>query len=191
MRLFPFQKIFARPGSPGGCPTLSFIFPRMDHEFLPPATPPLDVIRHALEEGGLRYEDAGDLLMMVVGLRHVEVQVFCSAESDDLVSILVRLPVRATKEYRAAAADFLHRLNWNSRRKFWELEMDDGEIRLAGYTDTLAGPLAPETFQRLLDAILTTADVAFPYLTAVLNGRMNAEFAADQTEAALASLSGD
>ncbi|MDX2079371.1 MAG: YbjN domain-containing protein [Terrimicrobiaceae bacterium] len=159
----------------------------MNNDPLPPASLPLEVIRQTLDDADIRYQDAGDLLMMVMALRHVEVQVFCSGEPDDLASIIVRLPVRATPDRIPAVAEFLHRLNWNARRKFWELDADSGEIRLSGYTDTISGPLTGDLFQRLLDAILTTADTSFPYLTSVMNGRMNPAFAADQTEAALGS----
>ena len=99
--------------------------------------------------------------------------------------MVVRLPVRAPRKFRAAAGEFLHRLNCDSRRKLWEIDYDDGEIRLSCFTDTLVGPMTENLFRALLNSQVEAADAAFPYLTSVLSGRMSPEFAADQTQAAV------
>lgn len=104
---------------------------------------------------------------------------------DDLAKVIVRLPVRAAKKFRAAAGEFLHRLNCDSRRKLWEIDYDDGEIRLSCFTDTLVGAFTDRLFRALLNSLVEAADAAFPYLTSVLSGRMSPEFAADQAQAAV------
>ncbi|MEI8310878.1 MAG: hypothetical protein WCH98_08990, partial [Verrucomicrobiota bacterium] len=77
------------------------------------------------------------------------------------------------------------RLNYAAKRKFWEMDYSDGEIRLVAYTDTITGPLTEGLFRSIFHAVTSTADVTFPYLTSVLSGRMTPEFAADQAEAAI------
>jgi hypothetical protein len=100
-------------------------------------------------------------------------------------SLYVLLPVRATAESRANTGEFLHRLNYHSKRKFWEMDYNDGEIRLTSFTDTVTGPLTEAHFRGILHSMVTTADVVFPYLTSVLSGRMTPDFSADQAQAAL------
>jgi len=99
--------------------------------------------------------------------------------------IIVNLPVRATPEFRPQTGEFLHRLNFGSKRKFWEFDYNDEEMRLASYTDTLTGPLTKEFFRAILNSLASATDAAFPYLTGVLTGRMSPEFAADQAEAGI------
>lgn len=97
----------------------------------------------------------------------------------------MKLPVRATEDFRAKAGEFLHRLNCNAKRKFWELDYDDGEIILSAYADMLIAPLYEEHFKELLHSMITTADITLPYLTSVICGRMTPSFAADQADAAI------
>lgn len=87
-------------------------------------------------------EDDGRLFTRL-GLENVEVQVVAWGYPDDLAKVIVRLPVRAAMKHRAAAGDFLHRLNCNARRKYWEMDCDSGEMipRLA------TGSLKIRTFE--------------------------------------------
>lgn len=127
-------------------------------------------------------EDDGSIFTRL-NLKNLEVHVICFGEPDDLATITVRLPVRAAPEFRAQTGEFLHRLNFNTRRKFWEIDYNDGEIRLAAYTDTMVGPLTDGGFRSLLHCLVMHADTVFPYLTSVLSGRMAPDFSADQAEA--------
>jgi len=146
---------------------------------------PLDVMRQALTAMEIPFQDDDARLFARLGLENVEVQVVAWGYPDDLAKVIVRLPVRAAKKYRAAAGDFLHRLNYSARRKYWDFDPDSGEIRLSCFTDTMAGRLTDCHFRALLNSLVHAADTAFPYLTAVLSGRMLPEFAADQAEAAI------
>ena len=149
---------------------------------------PLEVMRNVYRKMEITFQEDDDTIFTRLNLENVEVQVITSGAPDDLASVIVKLPVRAAPKFRAAAGEFLHRLNYGARRKFWEIDHNDGEIRMAAYTDTIAGPLTESTFRGLLHFMLMTADEVFPYLTSVLAGRMTAEFAADQAEAAILAL---
>jgi hypothetical protein len=125
------------------------------------------------------------MMTLRVWLENLDVRVICWGRANDIASVVVGLPVRATAESRANTGEFLHRLNYHSKRKFWEMDYNDGEIRLTSFTDTVTGPLTEAHFRGILHSMVTTADVVFPYLTSVLSGRMTPDFSADQAQAAL------
>jgi len=149
------------------------------------APEPLDVMRQVYEEAEFHFEEDDGTLTLRLALKNLDVTVLCWGNAGDVASIIVRLPIRATEEFRARTGEFLHRLNYAAKRKFWEIDYSDGEIRLAAYTDTISGPLTEGLFRSIFHAVTATADVTFPYLTSVLSGRMTPEFAADQAEAAI------
>ena len=142
-------------------------------------------MRQTLTSMEIPFQEDDGRLFTRLGLENVEVQVVAWGYPDDLAKVIVRLPVRAAKKHRAAAGNFLHRLNCNARRKYWEMDCDSGEIRLSCFTDTMVGRLTEHLFRALLNSLVHAADTAFPYLTGVLNGRMPPDFAADQAEAAV------
>lgn len=146
---------------------------------------PLEVMRKVYRAMEITFEEEDDSIFSSLILKNVEVLVISFGEPDDLVATIVRLPVRAAPEFHTQTGEFLHRLNFHARRNFWEFNHDDGEIRLAAYTETMVGPLTETFFNSLLRCMVWHADVVFPYLTSVLSGRMSPEFAADQAEAAL------
>jgi hypothetical protein len=146
---------------------------------------PLDVMRKAYQDAEFHFEEDEGTLTLRLGLKNLDVTVHCWGRAGDVASIIVRLPIRATEEFRARTGEFLHRLNYAAKRKFWEMDYSDGEIRLVAYTDTITGPLTEGLFRSIFHAVTSTADVTFPYLTSVLSGRMTPEFAADQAEAAI------
>jgi hypothetical protein len=146
---------------------------------------PIDVMRKVYQDLEFHVEEDDGTLTLRLALQTMDVTVISWGNPGDVASLIVRLPVRATEEFRAKAGEFLHRLNFNAKRKFWEIDYNDGEIRLAAYTDTITGRLTEGLFRSLLQALTSTADIVFPYLTSVLSGRMTPEFAADQAEAAL------
>ncbi len=146
---------------------------------------PLDVMRRVYQEAEFHFEEDEGTLTLNLGLKNLDVAVLCWGHPEDVAMLVVRLPIRATKEFRDRTGEFLHRLNYDSKRKFWEIDYNDGEIRLAAYTDTITGHLTEGLFRSLFHAVTSTADVVFPYLTSVLSGRMTPEFAADQADAAI------
>ena len=158
----------------------------MDQETRSTETPhPLDVMRETLTAMEIPFMEDDGMLCTRLALENVEIQVLAWGYPDDLAKVVVRLPVRAAKKFRAAGGEFLHRLNCDSRRKVWTIDYDDGEIRLSCFTDTLVGPFTDNLFRALLNSLVEAADAAFPYLTSVLSGRMSPEFAADQAQAAV------
>ena len=146
---------------------------------------PLEVMRREYRAMEFTFQEDEDSIFTRVSLKNVEVDVISFGQPDDFAAIIVRLPVRAAPEFRAQAGEFLHRLNYATQRKFWEIDYNDGEIRLAACTDTIAGPLTEGLFHTIFHTVTITADVTFPYLTSVMSGRMTPEFAADQAEAAV------
>ena len=152
---------------------------------------PLEVMRNVYQQLEITFQEDDGMISTHLNLVNVAVQVISWGEPDDLASVVVKIPVRAAPKFRAAAGEFLHRLNYGSKRKFWEIDYNDGEIRMVCYTDTIAGPLAESTFRSLLHFMVTAADKVFPCLTSVLSGRMTPEFASDQAEAAIMSMCDD
>jgi len=146
---------------------------------------PLEVMRRVYRNAEFHFEEEDGTLTLRLALRNLDVTVRCWASAGDVATVIVRLPIRATEEFRAPAGEFLHRLNYTAKRKFWEIDYSDGEIRLAAYTDLITGRLTTGLFRSIFHAVTGTADVVFPYLTSVLSGRMTPEFAADQAEAAI------
>lgn len=149
------------------------------------APEPLDVMRKAYQDAEFHFEEDEGTLTLRLGLKNLDVTVLCRGRAGDVASIIVRLPIRATEQFRPQTGEFLHRLNYAAKRKFWEMDYSDGEIRLVAYTDTITGSLTEGLFRSIFHAVTSTADVVFPYLTSVLSGRMTPEFAADQAEAAI------
>jgi hypothetical protein len=144
---------------------------------------PHEVIRSHYQRMEMDFHEIDGMIVTQVILENLEVEVLALGEPDALVQIVVKFPVRASRKYRAATGEFLHRLNYGARRKFWELDHNDGEIRMSAYTDTMAGPLEEPIFCGLLNCMLVTADGIFPLLTNVLSGSMRPDFAADQAGA--------
>ena len=152
---------------------------------------PLEVMRNAYQRMEIEFEVNDGSILTDLNLENLRVHVISFGEPDDLAVIIVKIPVRAAPKFRAAAGEFLHRLNFGARRKFWEIDHNDGEIRMAAYIDTIAGPLTELNFRALLHSMLMTGDEVFPFLTNVLSGSMTPEFAADQAEAAIIAMCND
>lgn len=146
---------------------------------------PLDVVREVYKENEFQFQDDGDEITLPLALDNVEVQVISRGSLNDVAHVMIHLPVRATPEFRALAGEFLHRLNFGMKRKYWEMDYEDGEIRASLYADTMDIGLTKSRFRAMLNALIITVDSTFPYLTSVLNGRMAPAFAADQAEAAI------
>jgi len=133
------------------------------------------------------YDAEDDIISLRVQLETFEAAMFLYGENDDMATIMIRLPVRAPESVRPAVGEFLHRLNYAGRRKFWEMDYNDGEIRLRATTDTIDAPLSDTMFQAMSRAVLEIADRSFPYLNAVITRGMKPDFAADQAIAALSA----
>lgn len=146
---------------------------------------PIEIMRAVYRDMDFSFEEVESMLTFRLALENLDITVISWGHPGDVARLIVKIPVRAQAEFRSRAGEFLHRLNFNAKRKFWEMDHNDGEIRLAAYTDTVLAPLSESLFRSAFHALTTTADITFPYLTSVLFGRMTPEFAADQAEAAL------
>ncbi len=154
-------------------------------EELPPT--PAAVMCEVFDQAELKYsldEETG-VIRLPLRLKNVEINLACWADSDGLATLTIRLPVMAPAESRAGVGEFLHRLNYVGRRKFWEMDYDDGEVRMVANIDTFGSPLQREVFSAVAHALVEIADQSFPYLNAVITRCMKPDFAADQAVAAL------
>lgn len=146
---------------------------------------PLDIMRSYLVEREYVFEEDSGFLHLRMTLDNCQCDLFCAGEAGSQIQVVVGLPVRARKEIRAAVGEFLHRLNFGQDRKFWEFDYSDGEIRLSAYSDLFNCELTAELFGCICQTLLSLADITFPYLSGVLSGVYNPEFAADQALAAI------
>jgi hypothetical protein len=146
---------------------------------------PIAVIRQLLDREEWAFEGDDDSLRFRLSLDTQDVEMVCTGEVGNIVVLCLQSPLRAPKDRRAAVGEFLHRLNYAAVRKVWEMDYDDGEIRLHLFTDVVNAPLSEGLFKAMLNFLCFQADAAFPYLTAVLNGQMIPQFAADQALAAM------
>ena len=145
----------------------------------------MDVMRQVFRAMDIEFQENDGRIHALMALQNVEVQVIAWGYPNDLAKVVVRLPLTTAKEGCAAVGEFLHRLNCNARRKYWEMDYDAGEVRLSCFTDTLVGPLTEEHFRVLLNSLASAANAVFPYIITVLGGHMTLEFAADQAQAAV------
>jgi len=117
-------------------------------QYEPAPAHPVDIMREVFREAEFNFDDEEGRLFLRLQLDRVDVQILCLGNPDDVATIIVNLPIRATPEFRPQTGEFLHRLNFGSKRKFWEFDYNDGEIRLAAYMDTIMGPLTKGQFSR-------------------------------------------
>lgn len=152
---------------------------------------PVDVMRRWLDKRGFKYDIDDDIILFKTDIPITELTVICGGDPVDLVYIIVRFPVRVPDATRQSIGEFLHRLNYASSRKFWEMDFNDGETRMRGSIDLFSSPLQEMLFEALLRHLLGVASKVFPYLNAVTTRSMKPDFAADQALCALAKANGE
>lgn len=145
---------------------------------------PIETIRKLLRRAEFEFEEDEGVFSFGLTLLNVECAVIATGVAQDLVIVVAKLPVRAVDEVRPLVGEFLHRLNFSSLRKFWEMDYDDGEIRVATYLDAIMAPVDTKLLGAAIGTVATQVGVAFPYLTSVLSRGMTPDFAADQALAA-------
>jgi len=152
---------------------------------------PIELIKEALRKSEFDFDTVEDCVAFHMQLSTCEVRIVIWAEPESVAKLKLTLPIRANVEHRAAVGELLHRLNYGAKRKFWEMDCNDGEIGLSSHVDTVRRPLDPDFFMSMFSALATTADLNLPYVTAVAFGQMKPDFAADQGLAALNTLTSD
>lgn len=151
------------------------------------AQPAIEVIRNVFDESQFSYElvAENECIRSEFVLTGVDVSVYCHGDNDSLVAVAVAFPVRVPDDTRHLVGEFLHRANYALSRLAWELDYDDGEVRLRLHVDTCFGsPLKPDVFRAILDYSILMAETYFPFLNAVMTRAMKPEFALDQAQAA-------
>lgn len=147
----------------------------------------VDVMRGVFDETELTYEMLGDgeIIRSQFALSGVDVSVYCQGDNQSLVVVVVSFPIRVQRDSQAAVGEFLHRANYSLARQVWEMDYDDGEVRLRVHVDTCFGSaLQPDVFRAILDYAILMAEAYFPFLNAVITKAMKPEFALDQAQAA-------
>ena len=148
---------------------------------------PVEVIRSFFRNAEIEVEEHDGRFLTSLELENWEVKVFCCGQLHDLVQLIFRLPIKVPVKMRPQAGEFFHRMNFGARRKFWEMDYNDGEIRCSCYTDTISAPLTESLFTSMVQALAQMSDRIFPYVMALISGKMVPDFAADQAIAALSA----
>jgi hypothetical protein len=149
--------------------------------------PAIAVMCSIFDDADIVYEVVGEneFIRSEFVLSGVDVSVYCQGDNESLVVVVVTFPVRAPVETRHVTGEFLLRANYALSRQVWEMDFDDGEVRLRMHVDTCFGePLQPEVFRAILDYAILMAEMYFPFLNAVITRAMKPEFALDQAQAA-------
>jgi len=147
----------------------------------------IEIMRSVFDDAELAYEVVGEdeFIRSEFVLSGVDVSVYCQGDNESLVVVVVSFPVRAPVETRHLTGEFLLRANYALSRQVWEMDFDDGEVRLRMHVDTCFGePLKREVFRAILDYAILMAEMYFPFLNAVITRAMKPEFALDQAQAA-------
>ena len=82
-------------------------------------------------------------------------------------------PVRVPAGRRSAVSEFLTRANYGMPLATFELDFDDGEVRLRTVAETADSSISGETIDRLLMANLGASDRYLPALLGVAFGRLD------------------
>ena len=148
---------------------------------------PVEVMRSFFRNAEIEVEEHDGRFLTNLELDNWEVKVLCYGQLHDLVQLIFRLPIKVPVKMRPQAGEFFSRLNFGARRKFWEVDYNDGEIRCACHTDTISAPLTESLFGSMVQALARMSDRIYPYVLAVISGKMAPDFAADQAIAALSA----
>jgi hypothetical protein len=120
------------------------------------------------------------------GLKNISAQLAVLAPPDEpFLSLTLMLPVTVPSGRRAAIAELLHRLNWNLATGHFELDWDNGLVRLA-YAIPLADEgctVAEDSFRRWLLLACTTLDGLCPAILKVAFSSAAPAHAAEHAEA--------
>ena len=124
-----------------------------------------------------------------ISLTQVRNRLLVHAPADDVVvTMLLVLPVIIPPDRRAAAGEFLHRVNYEFRVGSFELDLNAGEVRFRVancFGETL---FTDEMIGRWLHLSATTVDGFFPALMKVVFAQMAPAQAVEQGEGYLRDL---
>lgn len=146
----------------------------------------LEVIKLAHREMDLPHREYRGAILAPLALKDFGSELISWVDPQGLCVLVLPVVSDIAPERRQAVGELLHRLDFRETRKLWEFDYNSGDVRLTAYTDVLTITSDTQAYKDLIDLIKTTADVVYPYLTAVLSAKMAPDFAADQANAALA-----
>lgn len=159
----------------------------MNHPSTQPIGRNLVSLRRWLDSNEIFFNDCGpEVLLFHFDLESGFLRIVCRELESGNIMISTIFPLKAAVNRRAAVGEYLHRVNCCLTKPLLQFDLEDGEVRSTHEIPLMSGLAESTNFEACLSPVLGFADKIFPYLIPVIAGAMTAEFAADQTAAALA-----
>lgn len=129
-------------------------------------------------------DDEEGTITATIGLTNIRVGLVVHAPADeDTLRLVLLLPVCVPADRRAAASEYVLRLNFQLQLGAFELDHDDGEMRFRVMFVRTSDPISPAVFDRVLMGSATTVDGFWPSLMSVVYGGTTPSQAIEQGEA--------
>lgn len=150
-------------------------FAELEPGDLPDGTPLLERVMDALGEREWGFELAIDapaecpVVLFRVRGQHTAYE--CSAQTNEVleqVIVNVSLPARVPEERRAAACEFVARANWGLAIGGFQIDLEEGTVRVRVGTDVEGGTLTTPMVHTMFSAALSTFDLYYPALMRIL-----------------------
>lgn len=132
------------------------------------------VVKKMLEKEGIQPSESGDppALGFAVAGDHGEWACFVRVDEERQVIAFYSLcPLTADADRRAAVQELLTRANWGLALGNFELDLDDGEIRVKTSMDFEGSKASAALCKRLLYANVAVMDLFLPAVALVLEGK--------------------
>lgn len=143
------------------------------------------VVKKMLEKEGISPSESADPPALGFAVQGDAGEWACFVRCDEekqVVAFYSLCPLVADPSRRAAVHEYLTRANWGLAVGNFELDLDDGEIRVRTSIDVEGTKPSAALFKRLLYANVAVMDLFLPGIAMVLQGK--------PVEEALASLEG-
>jgi hypothetical protein len=131
----------------------------------------LDTVRAVLVSDGWKLLELPDGVGLVTTITTDDASwplVVLADEEDQVVICYSVFPGRVPPGRRRAAAELLTRVNYGLAVGVFELDLDDGEVRLRTSLDVGAQPPSPDLVRSLVGRNVTVAERHFPAVEAFL-----------------------
>lgn len=160
---------------------------RMNPSSTQPVGSRLVSLRRWLDSNEIFFNDCGpDALLFYFDLESVFLRFLCRELESGKIIVSAIFPVRSAVNRRPAVGEYLHRVNFGLSKPVLQFDLGDGEVRSSFEMPLTMDSAEGSDFDACLSPVLGFSQKIFPYLISVMTGAMTAEFAADQTAAALA-----
>jgi hypothetical protein len=159
----------------------------MNHPSTQPVGSHLVSLRRWLDSNEIFFNECGpDALLFYFDLESVFLRFLCREMESGKIIVSTIFPVKSAVNRRPAVGEYLHRVNFGLSKPLLQFDLGDGEVRSSFEMPLTMDSAEASDFDACLTPVLGFSQKIFPYLISVMTGAMTAEFAADQTAAALA-----